>query len=844
MKAHVVLVTLVLALTWSGAALAQSCEGVCGQFVGFDVCNCDSYCFSAQDCCEDICDFCEDDFPGPDECNKACEPAQTCGALGLSCGANPDCMWLPEFCGTCDEGEYCNAGTCADNPCEDAGDIPGCGGVCEIATWLGDSICDVNFDCAEMNWDNGDCEPPCEPVQTCAAVAVECGPHPECPLDPDADCGTCDPGFGCVDGLCVEGACEDEGDIPDCDDLCGPENWLADGFCDDGTFGYNFACEEFNWDEGDCAPPCEPTQTCAEAGVACGPHPECPLDPDADCGTCEDGSFCTEDSLCEVCDCGDMVCDFDECGNPCGDNEGECAAGACWDGACYDGAGCEVSDGPGCDGCGCEACVFALDTYCEETAWDGQCIQECILYCGGCGDQAGCGDGACDFPENCNTCADDCACPAGLACGFSEDLLEFECLEGSCEDGMEVGCCDGDVLNICLPGLGFMAFNCVDDGNVCGWADDELNLPRYYCGPAELMLDEDPSGTYPAACDDFTCTPDCTDLECGLDPICGTECGPCDDGDLCEDGTCVPPCDPDCTDAACGDDDGCGGLCDGDCPEGEICNAGVCEDCVPDCTDLECGPDLVCGEECGPCGDGQICNAGVCEDCTADCAGLDCGPDPVCGFECGPCGEGFSCDAGLCVEDLPPMDSCEGNCGVYAEDALCNCDTECFEVGDCCEDICDVCEADYPEDCGGACVPDCTGLDCGADPVCGEECGPCGDGFLCEEGACVEEGGNCVTICAGHCGDFAACDCGGCEDGYECLETLCELIVVGEDVVTGEDTVGPGEDTAGPGEDTTGGGGGGGGGGGCSTTGAPSPPSGLLVLFALMGLAVIRKVHA
>ena len=37
---------------------------------------------------------------------------------------------------------------------------------------------------------------------------------------------------------------------------------------------------------------------------------------------------------------------------------------------------------------------------------------------------------------------------------------------------------------------------------------------------------------------------------------------------------------------------------------------------------------------------------------------------------------------------------------------------------------------------------------------------------------------------------------------------------------------------------------GGGGGSNCSTTGGSNPLSGLLFLFALMGLAVIRKVHA
>jgi len=39
-------------------------------------------------------------------------------------------------------------------------------------------------------------------------------------------------------------------------------------------------------------------------------------------------------------------------------------------------------------------------------------------------------------------------------------------------------------------------------------------------------------------------------------------------------------------------------------------------------------------------------------------------------------------------------------------------------------------------DCGGPCVPDCAGLECGPDPVCGESCGTCGSGLWCNAGSC------------------------------------------------------------------------------------------------------------
>jgi len=43
------------------------------------------------------------------------------------------------------------------------------------------------------------------------------------------------------------------------------------------------------------------------------------------------------------------------------------------------------------------------------------------------------------------------------------------------------------------------------------------------------------------------------------------------------------------------------------------------------------------------------------------------------------------------------------------------------------------------------CVPDCSGLECGADPVCGESCGTCGGGETCQGGQCTS--GSCWPNC-------------------------------------------------------------------------------------------------
>ena len=103
-----------------------------------------------------------------------------------------------------------------------------CDGNCAPVVWISDGYCDdgaygiydedgnvvpINLWCEEFGFDGGDCE----------AIPGECSP-----------------------GL-----------IEDCNGICGPEGWLGDGFCDDGSYEYNgnpifFNCEEFNNDNGDC----------------------------------------------------------------------------------------------------------------------------------------------------------------------------------------------------------------------------------------------------------------------------------------------------------------------------------------------------------------------------------------------------------------------------------------------------------------------------------------------------------------------------------------------------------------------------------------------------------------
>ncbi len=119
------------------------------------------------------------------------------------------------------------------------------------------------------------------------------------------------------------------------------------------------------------------------------------------------------------------------------------------------------------------------------------------------------------------------------------------------------------------------------------------------------------------ACESATCTPNCSDRECGVDPVCGESCGTCGNGTVC--------------DAA----------------------AGKCAAvCVPNCSNRQCGADPICGESCGTCSGGQVCNgSGQCEaPPPVSCQSRACGADPVTKADCGTCNPGASCDdAGQCV---------------------------------------------------------------------------------------------------------------------------------------------------------------------------------------------------
>ena len=338
-----------------------------------------------------------------------CDHAQNCA--GKECG-DDDCGGV---CGNCPADSSCQDGLCVAGPCEPAcqgkecGD-DGCGGEC--------GQCPASSFCAAQGV--------CVCVPECAEK--QCGPD-GC----GDECGQCPEGWGCQNGICVEGGCDTDCVGKECgDDGCGG----SCGDCDDGLFCTTDTCTEgacgneltayYCVISGGCAPsgaenpenPCEHCKpassqsewTVAQNGLSCGVGL-----------VCFDGACCNSAGNCAGLECGE-----DGCGGSCG----PCAQGwSCDEGLCVEG-GCE----PDCNG--------------KECGPDG-----CGDICGQCsGNGASCVNGACVCTPDCDgkECGPDGSGDTCGVCGEGQYCVGGECpAEGlECEDGNEVdwdGCTNNEV---------------------------------------------------------------------------------------------------------------------------------------------------------------------------------------------------------------------------------------------------------------------------------------------------------------------------------------------------------------------------------------------------------------
>ena len=173
----------------------------------------------------------------------------------------------------------------------------------------------------------------------------------------------------------------------------------------------------------------------------------------------------------------------------------------------------------------------------------------------------------------------------------------------------------------------------------------------------------------------------------------------------------------------------------------------------------ECKGDLECNLATGLCeraddpdggmDDGDADQDGACE---PDCAGRVCGDDG-CGGTCGSCTGEQTCEQGQCVCASHASQACHqgdvwwfDGCG-DAEEVAVPCDYGCTNGS--CDD----------------CQPDCSGRECGPDPICGTSCGTCGENASCDgTGQCVCDHQECAGVC---CAAWEECVDGQCTDNVD-----------------------------------------------------------------------------
>ncbi|MCX7959149.1 MAG: hypothetical protein N3B13_08890, partial [Deltaproteobacteria bacterium] len=252
-----------------------------------------------------------------------------------------------------------------------------------------------------------------------------------------------------------------------------------------------------------------------------------------------------------------------------------------------------------------------------------------------------CGDDGCG--GSCGNCS---AVPADY-CLNSTTLRDYTGASGSCSnfkcsypytDRTCSGGCANGKCNSCTPNC--TNKECGDDGcgGNCGTCS---SAPADYCLNSTTLRDyTGSSGT----CSNFKCSYPYTDRTCQYG---------------CANNKCNSTCTPSCSNKECGDD-GCGGSCGGcsNTPADYCLNSTTLRDYsgLSSCSNFRCDykyTDRTCSNGCAN---------GKCLNCTPDCSGKECGDDG-CGGTCGACN---SPPADVCVDmqtlrDYSPYGTCTNN---------------------------------------------------------------------------------------------------------------------------------------------------------------------------------------
>lgn len=383
------------------------------------------------------------------------------------------------------------------------------------------------------------------------------------------------------------------------------------------------------------------------------------------------------------------ACEFD---TECGDSR--CVCGVCTD-TCETAASC-VEDAAEClvpTGAGrqeCAAASFPTAALClANCATDAECI---VLR-----DDLICRDGLC-LPGP-TVPADDMACTPEM-CGTAPMVPERLCDDGSGAGPRCVQAFDGD--------CGWVVTTCDDFG--CYTQSD--CAPGTRCNANELCL-PDPQCSTCSACFGLCLE---GELECGADAS-------CEDDDICENGTCIPP---ECgTAAECETGQICiAGRCepaecttDNDCPAREVCEGGLCEN--PQCTDVDEPVCDVAGETWLNACRARVARAEALHvgECVAACDPSTCGPVP--GVQVTTCTDGSRAGP-FCVRRAE--ERCTWEIMACPDSSVCSDDADCGDGETCtAADFC----VDHPN---GAAAEPCYGWCDHPGRICSsDECGATGD---------------------------------------------------------------------------------------------------------------------
>ncbi len=739
-------------------------------------------CPGGQVCREGACEDAGDDFCDPNPCQNP--PEGRCNAAGdavvtfADAGACRDEDGVPQCTyerseDACRRTEVCLAGRCVDaDPCDpDPCDSPpedSCapdGGsrleyprfgdcrpvdgraVCDyepqrVACPANAAVC-IDGECVAGGVDPCDPNPCQNPGEAVCEVGGEARVVQRAPgvcevVDDDADCRyervrqICDEGEACIDGNC---------EAP-------PPNPCVPNPCD--------------------APPVD---ACDEAGVTVVDYPdigacevvagraECTYDPER--ARCDDGEVCL-DARCQAAE-----------GDPCDPNP------------------CQNAPARRCDDLGEDVIVASAPGECVPAAGEPRCeYAEEVEECGG---GENCLEGQCRAPDLCDP--NPCRNPPDTRCGDDAvSVVSFVAL-GTCEpvDGAPE-CSYRRIVEACGEGAVCRDAECVEAGDDPCEPNPCVNPPDPFCNDdGDALIGFRQEGACEADGDAPACRYDEVPANCG-DQICRNgECVP--EPNPCDPNPCGDAPAPNCaadgvTRVVFGGDGNCediGGraVCDFDevrqrCPGDELCFDGDCVAPPPDpCEDVDCdqAPAARCGQDgrsivqfqrfgqCRVIGDDGVCvhedelvacgDDEVCIDALCVPAGIDvCDPNPCTNAPDPQCEVGGAAfitfvEPGECADD-----DGQPRCEYVRQRNACD-EGESCEAGRCVaapDDPCDPdpCDRPPPAECAddpgarivfgqnGVCVNNNGQASC---RYAGQR-DECRRGEICQEGRCVDDGGD------------------------------------------------------------------------------------------------------